>query len=204
MRSWRSTTPSPHRCCRTRWPSARTSSCTARPSSSAATPTCSSARWCAGARTTGRRLIRRREVAGATPGALECFLALRGARTLAVRLRQAQESAGELARRLAAHPAVGRVRYPGLPDHPHHALAARQMRGYGAVLSFEVARRRHRRRRLRPRPGHRPATSLGGVESTIERREKLPGQEHVPAGLLRLSVGCEHVEDLWADLDNVL
>src|SRR3954466_3203044 len=69
------------------------------------------------------RLVRRREVAGATPGALECFLALRGARTLAVRLRQAQDSAGELARRLAAHPAVARVRYPGPPADPHHARA---------------------------------------------------------------------------------
>ena len=150
------------------------------------------------------RLIRRREVAGATPGALECFLALRGARTLAVRLRQAQESAGELARRLAVHPAVGRVRYPGLPDHPAHALAARQMRGYGAVLSFEVADAPTADAVCAHLQVIAHATSLGGVESTIERREKLPGQEHVPAGLLRLSVGCEHIEDLWADLDNIL
>ena len=148
--------------------------------------------------------VRRREVAGATPGALEAFLALRGARTLAVRLRQEQETAGELARRLAAHPAIGRVRYPGLPDDPNHARAAEQMRGFGTVLSFEL-----------PDAGTADtvcaalrvishATSLGGVESTIERRAKLPGQEHVPAGLLRLSVGCEHVEDLWADLSTAL
>ena len=130
------------------------------------------------------RLVRRREVAGATPGALEAFLALRGARTLAVRLRQAQESAGELARRLAAHPAVGRVRYPGLPDDPHHALADADTADAVCAHVGVIA----------------SATSLGGVESTIERRAKLPGQEHVPAGLLRISVGCEHVEDLWADL----
>jgi cystathionine gamma-synthase len=146
------------------------------------------------------RLVRRREVAGATPGALESFLALRGARTLAVRLRQAQETAGELAGRLAAHPAVDRVRYPGLPGDPHHPLAARQMRGSGAVLSFEVADA-HTADEICARVrviAH--ATSVGGVESTIERRAKLPGQDHVPAGLLRVSVGCEHVEDLWEDL----
>ena len=146
------------------------------------------------------RLARRRGVAGATPGALECFLALRGARTLALRLRQSQESAGDLARRLAAHPAVGRVRYPGLPDDPHHARAVRQMRGFGAVLSFEVGDADTADAVCASVQVIASATSLGGVESTIERRAKLPGQEHVPAGLVRLSVGCEHVEDLWADL----
>ena len=146
------------------------------------------------------RLVRRREVAGATPGALESFLALRGARTLALRLRQAQDSAGELARRLHAHPAVSRVRYPGLPDDPHHALAARQMQGFGAVLSFEVADANSADALCANVAVIAHATSLGGVESTVERRAKLPGQEHVPAGLIRLSVGCEHVEDLWADL----
>ena len=150
------------------------------------------------------RLGRRREVAGATPGALEAFLALRGARTLAVRLRQAQETAGELARRLAAHSAVGRVRYPGLPDDPNHARAARQMRGFGSVLSFELRDARTADAVCAHARVIASATSLGGVESTIERRAKLPGQEHVPAGLLRLSVGCEHVEDLWADLTAAL
>ena len=146
------------------------------------------------------RLVRRREVAGATPGALECFLALRGARTLALRLRHAQDSAGELARRLAAHPAVGRVRYPGLPEHPNHASAARQMRGFGAVLSFEVADADTADAVCAHVQVIAHATSVGGVESTIERRAKLPGQDHVPAGLVRLSVGCEHVEDVWADI----
>jgi cystathionine gamma-synthase len=150
------------------------------------------------------RLRRRRLVAGATPGALECFLALRGARTLALRLRQAQESAGELASRLRTHPAVDRVRYPGLPDDPFHALAARQMRGYGAVLSFEVADAATADAVCAAVRVIADATSLGGVESTIERRAKLPGQEHVPPGLVRLSVGCEHVEDLWDDLEAAL
>ncbi len=146
------------------------------------------------------RLVRRREVAGATPGALEAFLALRGARTLAVRLRRAQESAGELARRLAAHPAVGRVRYPGLPEDPNHARAARQMRGFGAGLSFEVRSPDLADADCAAVEVIAHATSVGGVESTIERRAKLPGQDHVAPGLLRLSVGCEHVEDLWIDL----
>lgn len=148
------------------------------------------------------RLREQRVLAGATPGAMEAFLATRGLRTLALRVRQAQESAGELAARLDEHPRVTRVRYPGLLGDPGHKRAAAQMSGFGAMLSFEVA-------------GGAPAadavcaalrvihaaTSLGGVESTVERRAKLPGQEHVPPSLLRLSVGCEHVEDLWADLD---
>jgi cystathionine gamma-synthase len=146
------------------------------------------------------RLRRRREVAGATPGALECFLALRGARTLALRLRQAQDSAGELALRLASHPGVGRVRYPGLPSHPRHARAAEQMGGFGAVLGFEVADAATADRVCAHVRVIVHATSLGGVETTIERRAKLPGQQHVPDGLLRLSVGCEHLEDLWDDL----
>ena len=150
------------------------------------------------------RLVRRRLVAGATPGALECYLALRGARTLALRLRHAQASAGELARRLDEHPAVTRVRYPGLPDDAQHAVAARQMRGFGAVLSFEVADAATADAVCDRVRVIRHATSLGGIESTLERRAKLPGQEHVPAGLLRLSVGCEHVEDLWADVDAAL
>jgi cystathionine gamma-synthase len=150
------------------------------------------------------RLVRRREVAGATPGALECFLALRGARTLAVRLRQAQESADELARRLAGHPVVSNVRYPGLLAHPQHELAARQMRGFGAVLSFEVPDAAVADTVSGRVQVITHATSVGGVETTMERRAKLPGQDHVPAGLLRLSVGCEHVEDLWADINSAL
>ena len=86
-----------------------------------------------------QRLMTRRRLGGALPGALEAYLALRGLRTLAVRLARAQETAGILARRLSEHPAVTRVRYPGLPTDPGHALAARQMDGFGAMLAFEVA-----------------------------------------------------------------
>ncbi len=154
---------------------------------------------------TGARLRRRRMLGGATPGALEAYLALRGLRTMAVRLERGQASAGELARRLRAHPAVSRVRYPGLPEDPGHKRAAALMDGFGAMLSFELrggapaADALCRRLRL-----INSATSLGGVESNIEHRVRKRGQEHLPEGLLRLSVGCEHVEDLWDDLDAVL
>jgi cystathionine gamma-synthase len=150
------------------------------------------------------RLRHRRGLSGATPGALEAFLALRGLRTLALRLDRGQSNAAELARRLDQHPAVSRVRYPGLPGHPGHQTAAAQMTGFGAVLAFEVADAPTADRLCDDLHVIVHATSLGGVESTIERRSKLPGQEHVPSGLLRLSVGCEHIDDLWNDLNTAL
>jgi cystathionine gamma-synthase len=150
------------------------------------------------------RLRRRRGLSGATPGALEAFLALRGLRTLALRLDRGQRNASELARRLDEHPAVSRVRYPGLPGDPGHRTAAAQMTGFGAVLAFEVADALTADCLCNAVQVIVCATSLGGVESTIERRSKLPGQGHVPPGLLRLSVGCEHIDDLWNDLDSAL
>ncbi|MBS0393249.1 MAG: PLP-dependent transferase [Proteobacteria bacterium] len=146
-----------------------------------------------------------RELHGATPGALESFLAVRGARTMALRLERAQASAMQLAQRLSAHPEVTCTRYPGLRDHPTHAVARAQLKGYGAIISFDV--RRGATAADAVCSGVRliqHATSLGAVESTIERRAKIPGQGHLPPSLLRLSVGIEHVEDLWADLDAAL
>jgi cystathionine gamma-synthase len=150
------------------------------------------------------RLRHRRGLSGATPGALEAFLALRGLRTLALRLDRSQHNAGELARRLDQHPGVSRVRYPGLPGHPGHRTAAAQMTGFGAVLAFEVADAAAADRLCHAVQLIVSATSLGGVETTIERRGKLPGQGHLPPGLLRLSVGCEHIDDLWNDLVSAL
>ena len=150
------------------------------------------------------RIRHRRGMSGATPGALEAFLALRGLRTLALRLDRGQRNAAELARRLDEHPAVSRVRYPGLPGDPGHRTAAAQMTGFGAVLAFEVADAPTADRLCDHLRVIVHATSLGGVESTIERRGKLPGQGHVPPGLLRLSVGCEHIDDLWNDLSSAL
>jgi cystathionine gamma-synthase len=147
-------------------------------------------------------LRRSRELTGATPGALESFLAIRGARTLALRLQRAQQTARTLAGRLEKHPSVTRVRYPGLLSHPTHEVAKRLLKGFGTMISFDVlgdaeaADEVCQHVRL-----IRHATSLGAVESTMERRAGIPGQEHLPPTLLRLSVGIEDAEDLWDDLD---
>jgi cystathionine gamma-synthase len=152
-----------------------------------------------------RALRASRELTGGTPGALETFLAVRGVRTLALRLERAQATAMLLAQRLAAHPQASRVLYPGLPSHPTHATARRVMKGFGTIVSFEVRGGAGRADAVcRSLTLIRHATSLGAVESTIERRAANPGQEHLPPSLLRLSVGIEDAEDLWADLDAAL
>jgi cystathionine gamma-synthase len=152
-------------------------------------------------------LVAHRHDHGAIPGALEAFLALRGLRTLAVRLDRSEASAAELARRLAAHPHVARVHYPGLPGDPQHERALRVLpNGSGPMLSFEVAGT------VEPTEAFLAslrllthATSLGGVESLIERRARYAGDAAVvEPTLCRLSVGIENVEDLWADLDGAL
>jgi cystathionine gamma-synthase len=151
-----------------------------------------------------RRLRHVRAQLGATPGSLEAWLALRGLRTLPVRLESAQRNAMELATRLAAHPNVSRVYYPGLPDDAGHEVASKQMSGFGAMLAFEVMGSAAEADAVCA--GVRIIThakSLGGVESLIERRAR-SGGEAAPESLLRLSVGCEHIEDLWEDLDQAL
>ncbi len=146
-----------------------------------------------------------RELAGATPGTLEMFLAVRGARTLAVRLERAQQNAMVLAARLANHPQVLIARYPGLASHPTHEAARRQLKGFGTIISFDIRGGAEAADAVCARLQLiQHATSLGAVESTIERRASVPGQEHLPPSLLRLSVGIEGVEDLWADLDRAL
>ena len=129
-----------------------------------------------------------RGVYGATPGMLECFLALRGARTLALRLERAEASARALAQRLAGVSSVARVRYPG----------------FGTIVSFELADGATADGVCRATRIVRHATSLGGVETSMERRNVHPGQEHIPSGLIRLSVGCEYLEDIWSDLESAL
>jgi cystathionine gamma-synthase len=144
---------------------------------------------------------------GAVPGNLEAFLALRGLRTLAVRLDRAEASADELARRLAAHPGVSRVNYPGLAGDPQHERAARVLpHGAGPMLSFEVTGSVEQTEALlRGLRLLTHATSLGGVETLIERRARYAGDAALVAPTLcRLSVGIENVEDLWADLDGAL
>ncbi len=153
------------------------------------------------------QLRQRRDLTGAIPGGLETFLALRGVRTLAVRMDRAQANAGELARRLAAHPRVARVRYPGLPGDPGHERAARLHDGFGAMISFEVDGDADAADAVCGRVRViTNATSLGGVESLIERRARyaVDAANGTPEALLRFSVGIEDVEDLWADLDAAL
>jgi cystathionine gamma-synthase len=149
--------------------------------------------------------LKRRNL-GAIPGPMEAWLALRGLRTLALRLDRAQENAGFLAARLLEHPRVSRVRYPGLPDDPGHARAAVQMSGFGAILAIELGGDAEAAQRVCESTRlwvH--ATSLGGVESMLERRRRWAGEAPtIPADLIRLSVGIEHRDDLWADLDQAL
>ena len=146
----------------------------------------------------GRRLLN-----GGTIGAMEAFLAIRGARTLALRMEKAQANAMELAARLDASDDVALVRYPGLASDPTHENAAKFMMGWGAMISFETVGSAERATAICEQVeiiNH--ATSLGGIESTMERRAAVPGQETIPPSLIRFSVGCEDVEDLSNDLAN--
>ena len=124
---------------------------------------------------------------------------LRGMKTLALRVPRQSATALELARRLEAHPNVERVRYPGLGD----PIAARYVDAFGPLLSFDVADADSAARVERSLELIENATSLGGVASTLESRARYEGAR-VPPGLLRLSVGLEDVEDLWADLSRAL
>ncbi len=149
----------------------------------------------------------RRTMTGAIPGALESYLALRGLRTLALRMERAQANAADLAVRLDAHARVRRVRFPGLPSDPGHERAARLHRGFGAILGIEIDGTAADAERIcRSLQLITHATSLGGVESSIERRarHRVDAGFGTPETLLRLSVGIEHVEDLWADLATAL
>ena len=144
--------------------------------------------------------------AGAVPSPFDCWLLLRGAATLPLRIRAQSQNALELARFLSEHQAVERVFYPGLETHPGHALAKRQMRAFGAMLSFTLKGGESAALRV---VAHvelfTRATSLGGVESLIEHRASMEGPDtRTPRDLLRVSVGVEHVSDLIADLDQAL
>ena len=143
---------------------------------------------------------------GAVPSPFDCWMLLRGTATLNVRVQAQSATALTLARWLERHPKVERVFHPGLESHPQHALAKRQMRGFGAMLSFNArggeaaARQATTRVKLFTR-----ATSLGGVESLIEHRAAVEGPESpTPKHLIRISAGLEHPDDLMADLDQAL
>lgn len=149
----------------------------------------------------------RRTSTGAVPGVFEAFLALRGLRTLAVRLDRSEAGAVELARRLAGHPLVERVHYPGLAVGEGAARLAAQADGPGAIVSFELGGPDARAVGERVLAALRlivPMTSLGGVETSLDLRVRWPGEDPARPGLLRMSVGLEDVEDVWADLDRAL
>lgn len=144
--------------------------------------------------------------AGGVPSPFDCWLIRRSVATLACRVRAQTHNAEQIAKFLARHKKIERVFYPGLESHPGHALARKQMSGFGAMLSFCIKSGREEafamaaRLRLFTR-----ASSLGGVESLIEHRASIEGPHTVtPQNLLRVSVGLEHEDDLLADLDQAL
>ncbi|MFW5696454.1 MAG: PLP-dependent transferase, partial [Phototrophicaceae bacterium] len=147
---------------------------------------------------------------GAVPGPMDCFLVLRGIKTLSIRMERHSQNALQVARFLEDHPGVGQVLYPGLESHPQYALAQKQMKYPGGMISIileddEAARRLVMRTRL-----FALAESLGGVESLIEHPYSMTHASTassdiaVDPGLVRLSVGIEHIDDLLDDLRQAL
>jgi cystathionine beta-lyase/cystathionine gamma-synthase len=151
---------------------------------------------------------------GAVPSPFDCYLVLRGLKTLVVRIERHCQSAADLAHRLSEHPLVERVHYPGLPGHPQYELARRQMRGPGGMVSLELKGGEAAARAfLKSLKWFTLAESLGGVESLAESpplmtHASIPREQRaatgIADGLVRLSVGLEHVEDLWLDLEQAL
>lgn len=148
---------------------------------------------------------------GAVPSPFDCFLVLRGVKTLPVRMDRHCANAAAVVSLLGAHPNVARVYYPGLPDHPGHAVAARQMRAYGGMVSFVMAGGEAAALEVAKRTRlFTLAESLGAVESLIEHPHRMTHASvaasplAVDTGLLRLSVGLETIEDLLADLELAL
>lgn len=153
--------------------------------------------------------------AGAVPGPQDCFLILRGIKTLHLRVKQACKNAKKIAKYLDAHPKVGKVFYPGLKDHPQHGLAKRQMKYFGGMVSFDLVGGsvEDAHKLLAGTDVFILAESLGGVESLIGHpasmtHASIPREERLKVGLtdslIRLSIGVEHVSDLIADLEQAL
>ncbi len=153
-----------------------------------------------------QRIRSNQGLGGGVPSPFDCWLALRGLRTLPWRMRAHSENALRVAQFLSDHPRIERVNYPALPSHPGHEIAARQMSAFSGMLSFEVKGGREKamsaagKLQLFVR-----ATSLGGVESLIEHRASVVGESPAtPQGLLRASIGLEHPDDLIEDLRQAL
>lgn len=150
---------------------------------------------------------------GAVPSPFDCWLVLRSTKTLALRMRQHNENAIAMAEFLAKHPKVKKIYYPGLASHPQHALAKKQMRGFGGMISIELGSMDAGKNMLRNVKIFALAESLGGVESLIchpasMTHGAIPLEDRLKLGLtdglVRLSVGCEDKEDLIADIENAL
>jgi cystathionine beta-lyase/cystathionine gamma-synthase len=160
-----------------------------------------------------RRLKFIQNAAGAILGPMDCWLVLRGIKTLAVRMRQHNENGMAVARWLSAHPKVERVFYPGLPGHPQHELARRQMGGFGGMIAFELRSFDETRAMLGRLRVCSLGESLGGVETLVSHpatmsHAALSAQQRAELGisdrLVRISVGIEDVEDIIGDLDQAL
>lgn len=153
-----------------------------------------------------QRVRRLQSVGGAVPSPFECWLVLRGIKTLTARVRMQTETAAKVAEFLATQPAVEVVHYPGLPNHPGHEIAKKQMSGFGAMLSIQVRGGAEEAMRVAAKVQiFTRATSLGGVESLIEHRASVEGPNSLtPPNLLRLSIGLEHADDLIFDLKRAL
>ncbi len=156
-------------------------------------------------------LIFHQNAMGGVPGPFDCWLVLRGVKTLGVRMDRHCVNAERIVAMLTSHPAVDRVLYPGLPDHPGHQVAAKQMRGYGGMVSFTLRGGEQAALAVCERTGvFTLGESLGGVESLIEHPHRMThasvaGSElEVPGDLVRLSVGIESADDLIADLNQAL
>ena len=144
---------------------------------------------------------------GATQNPMDCYLLARGLKTLPLRMREHSRTALEIATRLENHPAIEKVHYPGLPSNPQYLLAVKQMpQGQSGMISIQIHGDEVQARAV---SNHlqlfQQATSLGGVESLVEHRRSIEGPgSTTPGNLLRLSIGLEHVEDLWEDLNQAL
>ena len=152
------------------------------------------------------RLEQSRRYGGAIAGPFEAWIALRGLRTFAIRMQRSQENAMELANRLSKDSRISKVRYPGLATDSYHGLAKSFMKGFGAMISFDVkASVEQVDLMCNSSKLITNATSLGGVESIWERRRRWATEsETVPENLIRFSVGIENVDDLWADIQQAL
>ena len=153
------------------------------------------------------RLKRVQILMGATQNPLDCYLLARGLKTLPLRMREHSASALTLAQKLEKHIAIEKVHYPGLISHPQYELAKRQMpHGFSGMISIQIKGDEANARRVASALKlFQQATSLGGVESLVEHRRSIEGPDSkTPGNLLRLSIGLEHVDDLWEDLNSSL